>query len=173
VFRSGVALATTALTLAATGLGASADTGANPAPQAACEPAVFYIIDHQTDYFFGIGPTYKDGPGGEMSFTNTFSGTASASMTVGAEAEIGAVISKAKASVSATLTASVEIGTGHTFTHEIADNKYGNAQYGAWGKTLEWHREQDLANCTTKVLSSGTAIVPSLKIGWKFWETKS
>jgi hypothetical protein len=94
-------------------------------------------------------------------------------MTVGAEAELGAVLAKAKASVSATISATVHVELSHTYSHDITNGKYGHAQYGAWGKTIKWHKEQDTPLCTTKVVSSGTAIAPTLDIGWHYWETKS
>ena len=144
-------------------------------PQAACDQTVAYAITSSTDYHMrGIGLSIlKDGPGGQINGSVSVSTTVGASMTVGAEADLGAVIAKAKVSVSATLSASVGITIGHSYTHDITKNKYGNMQYGSWGKQVNWKKQQTLANCSTKVLASGTARIPTSSIGWKYWETSS
>lgn len=169
--RIGVVAAITTSSLIGVVSGANADNGG--AVPFSCPPDIYYVINSNAERFLGLGLTYKDGPGGNISVSNSVAGTISATMTVGAEAEIGAVLAKAKASISASLTASVQITTGHTFSHNITSNKYGNAQYGSWGKTIKWTKEQDTPQCGVRVLSSGTMIAPTIKVGYKYWETSS
>jgi hypothetical protein len=36
-----------------------------------------------------------------------------------------------------------------------------------------WRKYRDNANCTTTLLRSGTAKIPTRQVGWKYWETRS
>ncbi|MGY1583891.1 hypothetical protein [Streptomyces sp. MN13] len=75
-----------------------------------------------------------------MTVEVTKSGTISGEMTVGAEAELGAVIAKAKVSVRAKIAASVEITNGHRYSHDVRREKYGHLQYGSWGYKVSWEK---------------------------------
>ncbi|WP_233518058.1 hypothetical protein [Streptomyces corynorhini] len=121
------------------------------------------------------GTKYKDGPGGTMSVSVTKSGTISAEMTVGSEAEMNAVIAKAKVSVSGKIGASVGITTGHTYSHDIGKKKYGHLQYGSWGYKVSWkkYRAQGNGCGAGTVIASGKATLPTKEVGWKYWETSS
>lgn len=118
-------------------------------------------------------PILKDGPGGSMTGSVQNSTSVAATMTVGASAELGGVIAKAKVEVSASLTSSVGITIGHSYTHTITAGKYGNMQYGSWGQQVNWKKYKNNANCTTTTVASGTARIPSTSVGWKYWETTS
>ncbi|MEW1723696.1 hypothetical protein [Streptomyces sp. NPDC093109] len=121
------------------------------------------------------GTKYKDGPGGTMSVSVTKSGTISAEMTVGAEAEMSGVIASAKVSVSGKIGASVGITTGHTYSHDIGKKKYGHLQYGSWGYKVSWTKYRTKGNgCGAgTVIASGKASLPTKEVGWKYWETSS
>jgi hypothetical protein len=82
-------------------------------------------------------------------------------------------IAKAKVEVSASLTSSVGITVGHTYTHSIHSGKYGHMQYGSWGQQVTWTKYKNNASCTTTLAASGTARIPSSTVGSKFWETSS
>lgn len=118
-------------------------------------------------------PELKDGPGGKITGSVSIATTATATMTVGASAELGNIIAKAKVEVSASLSNSTAITIGHYYEHAITSNKYGHMQYGAWGNDVGWRKEQDTPKCTTVVVASGTARIPSSTVGWRYWETAS
>ncbi|MEV6739379.1 hypothetical protein AB0N14_21585 [Streptomyces sp. NPDC051104] len=120
------------------------------------------------------GTKYKDGPGGTMTVSVTKSGTISSEMTVGAESEMSAVIAKAKVSVSAKIAGSVSVTTGHTYSRNISNNKYGHLQYGSWGYKVSWVKYRSSGNgCDGVKLASGQATLPTSETGWKYWETSS
>ncbi|MET7601044.1 hypothetical protein [Streptomyces avermitilis] len=121
------------------------------------------------------GTKYKDGPGGKMKVSVSKSGTIGMEITAGAEAEAGAVLAKAKTSISVKVAGSVTITTGHTYTRNIANHKYGHLQYGSWGYKVSWkklRRRGDGCGSPTLV-KSGTATLPTKETGWKYWETSS
>ncbi|MEV6810479.1 hypothetical protein [Streptomyces sp. NPDC051129] len=121
------------------------------------------------------GTSYKDGPGGSMKVSVTKGGTVGMEITAGAEAEAGAVLARAKASISVKVTGSVTITTGHEYTHKVASQKYGHLQYGSWGYKVswtKWRRKGDGCGSPTFV-KSGTATIPTKETGWKYWETSS
>lgn len=117
--------------------------------------------------------TYRDGPGGTISVSTTQSATISASVSGTGSYEVGGIIAKAKVEISASLTQTVSISGTHTFTHAITAGKYGNAQYGSYGKKVTWRRYQDNSNCTTTLIASGTAFIPTNTVGFRYWESAS
>lgn len=94
---------------------------------------------------------------------------------MGGEAELKAVLAKAKASVSVTVTGSVSLTTGHTYQHNIKSGKYGHLQYGSWGYKVSWEKYRMKGNgCNGGTLiAKGTAKLPTKEVGWKYTETSS
>ena len=120
------------------------------------------------------GTKFEDGPGGTTTVEVIKSGTISGEMTVGAEAELGAVIAKAKVSVSAKIAASVGVTTGHRYSHDVRSNKYGHLQYGSWGYKVSWGKYRSSGDgCSGVKIGSGKATLPTKETGWKYWETSS
>ncbi|WP_329622255.1 hypothetical protein OG357_18830 [Streptomyces sp. NBC_01255] len=121
-----------------------------------------------------VGTSFKDGPGGIMVVKVEKSGTLKAEITGAAEAEVGAVIAKAKTSVSVTIGAEVGITLGHEYRRNVTNNKYGHLQYGSWGYSVKWAKcETSADRCGKKLIKSGTAKLPSSEVGWRYWETNS
>ncbi len=165
-----VGVATAVSVLSAAGLVATNATTAS----AACPTEIYYALSSTATYvpFSGL-PTFKDGRGGTISVTKDFTKSASYQVTVGAESEVGAVFAKAKVSISASLTKTNTSTVTHNYSHHISANKYGHAQYVAWGRTVHWKKYRDTPKCTTEVLGSGTIKFPSTSEGWRYWETSS
>lgn len=108
--------------------------------------------------------------------SRSYSGTSTYQVTAGAESEVGAIFAKAKVSISASLTKSNSTSTTHTYSHKIAANKYGHAQYVSWGKTVywkKWHIVTTASGCSTHIDATGTIKFPSTSEGWRYWETTS
>ncbi|MFE0348343.1 hypothetical protein [Streptomyces griseoluteus] len=119
-------------------------------------------------------PEFKDGPGGSVTGSVTKTGTISASLTATGNVTIGAILAKAKTQVSASITGSVAIAVGHTYSHNIASKKYGHLQYGDWGYLVHWKKYRlDSDTCGGIVTASGTAKLPTHSVGFKYWETSS
>ena len=118
-------------------------------------------------------PTFKNGPGGTLSVTKDYTGSASFQVTAGAETEVGAVLAKAKVSVSASLTLSNSSSVTNNYSHKITSGKYGHAQYVSWGRTVNWKKYYIDALCRTTTKATGTIKFPSSEEGWYYWETSS
>ncbi|WP_250399487.1 hypothetical protein [Streptomyces cellostaticus] len=121
------------------------------------------------------GTKYKDGPGGTMSVSVTKSGTITLEVSGSGEWSAGAILAKAKTTISVKVAGSVSVTTGHTYSHDIGRNKYGHLQYGSWGYKVNWKRYQSVGSgCgAPREIGHGTAILPTKETGWKYWETKS
>lgn len=163
-----------ATAILAAGIGLSSSLVAAPQASAGCVTQTYYTVTASATRipFAGV-PTFKNGPGGTMTVTKSYSGTASYQVTAGAESEVGAVLAKAKVSISASLTLSNSTSATNSYTQKITAGKYGNARYVSWGQTVSWKKYRDNATCTTTYLSAGTIRFPSTKEGWYYWETSS
>lgn len=147
-----------------------------PSAQAACsDMGTYYTITSSAAVripFTGI-PTFKNGPGGTMSVTKDYSGSASFQVTAGASSEVGAVLAKAKVEVSASLTLTNSSTVTNNYSHPITKGKYGNAQYVSWGRTVNWKKFYIDAKCKTTTKATGTIKFPAASEGWYYWETSS
>ncbi|MFI9149755.1 hypothetical protein [Streptomyces sp. NPDC053367] len=119
------------------------------------------------------GTEYMDGPGGSMTVSVTKSGTITGEVSGTGEWSAGAIIAKAKVTVSVKIAASVTVAVGHTYSHDIKPNKYGHLRYGSWGYKLTWKkwRSSSGSNCSTVEIGHGSATLPTSATGWKYWET--
>ncbi|MGI5478733.1 hypothetical protein [Streptomyces lavendofoliae] len=90
----------------------------------------------------------------------------SASITVGAGAELTGVIASAKAKVDVTIGAEGEITTGHGYRRNVANGNYGHLQYESWGYAVGWKKwETTPDRCRAGVIKSGSAKVPTREVG--------
>lgn len=140
-----------------------------------CVSSIDYQIVSSTNTripFKGI-PTYRNGPGGTLNVTRSYEGTASYTISAGAKSEVGAVLAKAKLSVSASLTASNTTGVTNSFSHSITDGKFGNTQYVSYGKEVSYRKVRLNSNCSSTTLSAGKIKFPSTTEGWFYWESNS
>ncbi|WP_234438750.1 hypothetical protein [Streptomyces sp. NRRL S-340] len=109
-----------------------------------------------------------------MTVSVTKTGTISATVTGCGEFSAGAIIAKAKTTVSVAIGDSFAISVGHQYSHEIAKNKYGHLQYGSWGYKVSWAKYASSADrCHIVKVATGTAKLPTKSMGWKYWETSS
>jgi hypothetical protein len=146
---------------------------ATPA-HAACPTGIVYGVSSTPRRIpFRNVVTYKDGKGGTLSVARSYSGTASYAVVAGAESEVGAVLAKAKVTISAAVEKTNYTGTTNTYTHRIKAGKYGNARYVSWGKRVHWRKYRNNANCTSTFLGSGTIDFPTTTEGWFYWETSA
>ena len=162
--------------LAAVGLAASGVVvTAPPAGATRCgEAGAFYRVSGtNTRMPFKDVPTFKDGPGGKIIVSRSYSGSVSYGVVAGAESEVGAVLAKAKVSISASLTKTNSTTTTHTYERKITAGKYGNVRYVSWGKRVAWTKKKERLDCTVATLAKGVIRFPATKEGWYYWETNS
>lgn len=164
-----------ALVIAPMALAASL-TGLSPATAGTqgCPTEYYYDITSNTGYHMWDGRTYfKDGPGGTITGSVTRTGTVTTSVSATGSYSVGGIVAQAKIEVSGSLTQSVAISVGHTYSRNITAGRYGNMKYGSWGQRVGWRYLVDKSDCKTYTISSGTAYIPTAAVGWRYWETTS
>jgi hypothetical protein len=122
--------------------------------------------------FSGV-PTFKNGPGGKMIVSRSYSGNVAAEVVAGAESEVGAVLARARAHVSASLATSNSTSSTNTYERRISRDKYGNARYVSWGQDVSYTKVRVNADCSRTTLAKGRIKYPSTVEGWYYWETDS
>lgn len=163
------------LATAAVGVVAAAPAQAGAVQPRACSVSYDWVINSRTSHFMpAAGTSYKDGPGGSMTVSVLTASTISGTISGTAESDIGFLVAKAKISVSTSVTKSVTVTKGHSYTHAVATNKYGHMQYGTWGYSLKWTEYiNNGPACLSHVYKQGTAVLPRTEVGWRYWETAS
>jgi len=120
------------------------------------------------------GTSYKDGPGGTITVEVVKSGKIGIELSGNVSAEAGVLLAKAKTEFGAKVLGEIGISTGHRYSRNIRNGYYGNVQYGTWGEKYNWTKYETSANrCGKKKLGSGTTKMPTKKVGWRYWETRS
>lgn len=120
------------------------------------------------------GTSYKDGPGGTVTVEVVKSGKIGIELSGNVSAEAGVLLAKAKTEFGAKVIGEVGISTGHRYSRNIKNGYYGNVQYGTWGEKFNWTKYETSANrCGKKKLGSGTTKMPTKKVGWRYWETRT
>lgn len=131
------------------------------------------ITSHKSYRLPAAGAYFKDGPGGTMTVSVTKATTITYSLSTSLEISASYLFAAAKASVSGSITKSVAVTKGHTYSHDITSKKYGNMQYGSNGYKVGWKSTRTNPNCTSTTLATGTAKLPASSVGWHYWETNS
>lgn len=153
--------------IATSGTAYAAEAGTNACPEVGQEYLSASLING--NYHYGVGPVYRSGPGGSVRITTThsynigvtysYSGSISASAILQLALEIGR-----SDSVGYTQSQSYEYG------QNITPGRYGNLQYGNWASEIRIVKERVVAPCNYVPVESGTAIVPTSKWGYRYWE---
>ncbi|MFX4295312.1 hypothetical protein [Streptomyces bohaiensis] len=122
---------------------------------------------------YGVGQTWKSGPGGSISISSNKSGSYSTTFTGGGGMTVGILVAEVKADVSAGATRTSSWSTGYTFNRNIPAGKYGNVRYGTWGHEVRWERYYEQPNCNKTQRTTGTGKVANTAHGFRYWSTNS
>ncbi len=156
------------------GAGLPVQAHADSASPRGCVTGYWYDITSKTGIHMWDGKTwYKDGPGGTITTSVTQDGSVSSTATGSGSFSVGGIVAQAKIEVSSSVTNSTTVTKGHTYTHDVAADKYGNLRYGSWGYYVGWARYYDSATCTTTKVAYGTARISSVALGWRYYATSS
>lgn len=183
MFRGKIFLATPAvLMIGLTGLPVSAATAAGATPNSCAQIVNLATCCTMNDYtvsgtstripYSGV-PTFKNGPGGTVTASRKYTGSVGITVTAGAESEVGAVLAKAKVSVSGAIQSTKQTDTSIEYKKDITAGKYGHLQYVNSGYKLNYSKYWINSNCSKTLLSTGTILAPTTEEGWFYWETSS
>jgi predicted RecA/RadA family phage recombinase len=154
---------------------APAATAANAQPNTVCCQSTYYSTSNggSVHMRFLTVPVFRDGPGGTLTVTKSYSGSVSATISSGASVSVSGVVASAQVSVSASLTGELSTSATNQYSRKITSGKYGNAEYISYGDYIKWAEKRTNSNCTTTTLASGVLAVPTHTQGWYYWETSS
>lgn len=156
--------------LASTTLLTSGLFAVTSSPAGACPTVPFYgVSGTQTRIPFKGVPHFKNGPGGTVTATRSKDKTVAFQVTAGVESEVGAVLAKAKASISASLTRSQSTAVIVSYTKKIPKGKFGNLRYVSYGKKVKWKKYRYDNSCQKYLVSQGTIKFPTKAEGWYYW----
>ncbi|MDT0449947.1 hypothetical protein [Streptomyces hesseae] len=118
-----------------------------------------------------VTKVFRDGPG-PLSVTGSSSEsyTIGASVTVGGEEAVKAVVAEAKMKIDVNVSASKTTQIVHGVSVPVSRGKYGHIQYGVWMYRTAMTEEVIYDNCPSKVNRTGLANLP-YAVGWHRWET--
>ncbi len=143
-------------------------------PAGACPRVAYYgVTSSPVRIGFSGVPHFKNGRGGEVTGTRSTNKSVSFQVTAGAESEVGAVLAKAKVSVSASLTKSQSTDVIISYRHKIPAGKFGHLKYVSYGKKIVWKKYLYDGACKQHVIGSGTINFPTNAEGWYYWTTNN
>ncbi|WP_344113517.1 hypothetical protein [Kribbella alba] len=160
--------------LAAVAASAVVVTGGGQTASAGCEFYVYYELKATSVAMrWPSIPIFTNGKGGTLSVSKQTNKAVSYGVVAGAESEVGAVLAKAKVSISANLTKTNSSTVINGFSHTIRPAYYGHVKYVSDGKRVSWVKKRQNGNCTYTTIGSGVINFPSISEGWDYWESKS
>jgi hypothetical protein len=172
--RIGVIAASTLLSAGALVGFSAVPASAAPNPvTASCAADVVIGVTGRYTFLWDRVTWFHDGPGGTITGHVEKQSQVAATISYGADISLSDLVSSVKASINKSATRSVTTTVGHTYQHTIPANKFGNLKYGAWGYSVSWVKEYRHSNCTITVLGRGTGTVPTVAVGWHYYNTNS
>jgi hypothetical protein len=78
--------------------------------------------------------------GGTTTVSAAKSGTITFEVSGSGAFSAGAILAKAKTTISVKVADSVSVFPGHTYSQNVPGKKYGHMQYGSWGYKASWKR---------------------------------
>lgn len=142
-----------------------------------CRPGVFFTIRFRKPVdLFVPNSYYVDGPGGDIQVW--IKRIHLVRLQVALEREIGAdfTIQNFLARIRKELRPAVEqehaVESGHQYTAHITKGMIGHLRYRVFGLRVGFDQWRILQNCGRLKVNSGVATFPTVREGWKFWETR-
>lgn len=135
---------------------------------------LYYVITSSKGVHLPFPGTHKkDGRGGKITVSVSKASTVTSQWGTTVEAEIGALFAKVKSEVNHSSVRSTTSTVGHSYSHRVSPNRYGNVAYGAWANRVSWQAIYRWSNCSEELQSSGVATVVTEAHGFRYWETPS
>ena len=143
-----------------------------------CVPGVYYTITyHKPVDMFIPHLEYVDGPGGEMEvwlkrfYLIRFH--ISLEREIGGDFNVRDFTAKIRKMLSPEIEEEHAIEVGHEYVANIHDHHYGHLRYRVFGVRFGFNVWRVFHNCGRLRVNSGTATFPTIREGWKYWETKT
>ena len=142
-----------------------------------CEPHVFFTIRFTKPVdLFVPNSYYVDGPGGDMQVWIKRIHLVRLHVELEKEVSTDFNIQNFVAHVRKDLRPLVEqehaVEAGHQYTAHIDKGMIGHLRYRVFGIRLGFDQWRIYHNCGRLRINSGTAVLPTVREGWMFWQTK-
>lgn len=134
------------------------------------------VLDDYGNVFDQGSQEYTDYNGtsgsAQASFSNTWSGTQTASISAQFSVKLGFILEEANLQLTTTYTASQTITTGHGVIYTIPAHEYGHAEYGTFRRHLYMDQYDVTGGCKYINYIYGDVYLDN-GAGWKFWTATS
>lgn len=119
----------------------------------------------------GYGPVLRNGPGGTVTASGGLQASVSLTMNVSGNIGVNEIVQATRnAGFSGAVNFSSKVS--FSYSHDISSGRYGNMQFGNYGKKVSVTKTTVVSPCTFRTVASGTSIVPSRNTwGYKYWES--
>lgn len=143
-----------------------------------CRPHVYYTIGYRKPVDMFIPHLeYIDGPGGEMEvwLKRFYLVRFHVRLEREVEGDFNAqdFTTKVRKMLEPEIEEEHAIEIGHEYVANIHDHHYGHLRYRVFGVRFGFFVWRVYHNCARLRVNSGTATFPTIREGWKYWETKS
>ncbi|MFI6509538.1 hypothetical protein ACIBCT_18180 [Streptosporangium sp. NPDC050855] len=144
--------------------------------QRVCRPKSYFSFHHLRPRNFFVPRTrFIDGPGGTMTASVNRQHRVYAEMEIERE-RVGSVdraelVRQFRNMLNPLVAEEYVVETGHEYTQEISDGKYGNLWYRVFGYRTAFTAWRRVYNCRVHRVAAGIANIPARVEGWRYWET--
>ncbi|MEU4830238.1 hypothetical protein [Streptosporangium sp. NPDC023615] len=144
--------------------------------QRVCRPKSFYSFHHLRPRNFFVPRTrFIDGPGGTMTASVNRQHRVYAEMEVERERvntiDREELVRLFRNLVNPLVAEEYVVESGHEYTQEISEGKYGNLWYRVFGYRTGFTAWRRVHSCRVYKVAAGIASIPARVEGWRYWET--
>ncbi|MCO5992235.1 hypothetical protein [Actinoallomurus rhizosphaericola] len=146
--------------------------------RARCDPRVFFRLRYTKPVDLFLPNSYfVDGPGGDIQVWLRRAHLVRLHVELEKETAVDTNIQNFVARVRKDLHPEVEdehsIEAGHQYTVHVTKGMIGHVRYRVFGLKIGFDEWKIYHNCGRLLINSGAAVFPTIREGWKFWETKT
>lgn len=142
-----------------------------------CDPRVYFRLRYTKPVDLFVPNSYfVDGPGGDIQVWLRRVHTVRLHVELEKETAVDTNIQNFVARVRKDLHPEVEdehsIESGHQYTVHVTKGMIGHVRYRVFGLRVGFEEWKIYHNCGRLMINSGAATFPTIREGWRFWETK-
>ncbi|MEV5708867.1 hypothetical protein [Actinoallomurus sp. NPDC052274] len=145
---------------------------------ARCDPRVYFRLRFQKPVdLFVPDSYYVDGPGGDIQVWIRRVHLVRLHVELEKEVDTDVTVQNFLARVRKELRPEVEqehsVESGHQYTVHVTKGMIGHVRYRVFGLKVGFDEWKIFHNCGRLRINTGVATFPTIREGWKFWETKA
>ncbi|WP_460352279.1 hypothetical protein [Actinoallomurus acanthiterrae] len=143
-----------------------------------CEPGVFFSVSFQKPVDLYVPNSYYvDGPGGDMQVwirrVHLVRLHVELEKEVGVDFNIQNFIARIRKNLRPEIEEEHTVESGHQYTTHVSKGMIGHLRYRVFGLRVGFDQWRIFHNCGRLRVNSGVATFPTIREGWRFWETRA